>query len=125
MGKTNDFDHNTYRFGRLVHALRRARGMTQETLAERSRLSPDTIRRAEHGSFSPSLKTIGKIARGLDLDLSTLFSAFDLAELDVERELVAMARRRLTAPERELAPRLLAYLTELFAAIASSEGEDE
>ncbi|HLT35877.1 MAG TPA: helix-turn-helix transcriptional regulator, partial [Enhygromyxa sp.] len=45
-------------FGRHVRSLRRARGMTQEVLAQRSGLSADTIRRLEHGSFSPSLETL-------------------------------------------------------------------
>ncbi|HLT36771.1 MAG TPA: helix-turn-helix transcriptional regulator, partial [Enhygromyxa sp.] len=63
---------NGRHFGRHVRSLRRARGMTQEVLAQRSGLSADTIRRLEHGSFSPSLETLRKLCHGLDLMLSTL-----------------------------------------------------
>lgn len=125
MGKTSDPDPNTHRFGKLIRDLRDVRGLTQEQLAEKSGLASDTIRRAEHGSFSPSLKTVGKLARGLDLELSTLFSAFDLAELDIEREIVRMARRRMTPEECELAPRLLTALASLFTAVLISERDDD
>jgi len=116
------------RFGRFVLQLRKARSLTQETLAERSGLASDTIRRMEHGDFSPSLFTLGKLVDGLDLDLSTLFTAFELAELDLEREILLMVRRRLTPDEIAVAPGLLTYLAELISAIAvandASEGED-
>ena len=73
-------------FGRHVRQLRRARGQTQEALAEGTQLSADTIRRLEHGSFSPSLETLGKVCDGLDLDLSTLFGSFELRDRDIDRE---------------------------------------
>ena len=124
MGKPSDPDPNTHRFGELTKSLRDARGLTQEQLAERSGLSADTIRRAEHGDFSPSLKTIGKLARGLDLDLSTLFTAFDLAEIEIDRELINVARRRMSQTERLAALRLLSCLVEIVQGVAS-EGEDD
>ena len=65
-------------FGKHVRSLRRARGLTQEVLAERSGLSADTVRRLEHGSFSPSLVTLNKLCVGLDLRLSSLFESFEL-----------------------------------------------
>jgi len=60
--------------------------MTQEVLAERSGLSADTIRRLEHGSFSPSLDTLRKLCGGLDLMLSTLFESFEIGEVDQSLE---------------------------------------
>jgi transcriptional regulator with XRE-family HTH domain len=75
-------------FGQHVRSLRRARGMTQEVLAERCRLSPDTIRRLEHGSFSPSLDTLFKLCAGLQLEVDTLFASFKLGARDESRELV-------------------------------------
>ena len=62
--------------------------MTQEVLAESSRLAADTIRRLEHGSFSPSLDTLRKACNGLDIRLSTLFESYELGERDVCREIV-------------------------------------
>jgi transcriptional regulator with XRE-family HTH domain len=75
------------RFGRHVRSCRRARGLTQEVLAERSNLSADTIRRLEHGSFSPSLDTLRKLCGGLQIELSTLFDSFELGEREASREL--------------------------------------
>ena len=75
-------------FGRHVRSCRRARGLTQEALADRSTLSADTIRRLEHGSFSPSLDTLRKLCTGLSLQLSTLFLAIELGEREVRQELI-------------------------------------
>jgi transcriptional regulator with XRE-family HTH domain len=77
-------------FGRHVRSLRRARGLTQEGLAERCGLSTDTIRRLEHGSFSPSLDTLRKLVGGLDILLSTLFEGYELNRRDRERELAGL-----------------------------------
>ncbi|WP_106392274.1 helix-turn-helix domain-containing protein [Enhygromyxa salina] len=93
-------DAEDQRFGRHIRSLRRARGMTQEVLAEKSRLAADTIRRLEHGSFSPSLDTLRKACNGLGIRISTLFESFEIGERDVGRELVD-ALSGLT--ERELA----------------------
>ncbi|PRP98556.1 helix-turn-helix domain-containing protein [Enhygromyxa salina] len=75
------------RFGRHVKSCRRARGLTQEALAERSQLSPDTIRRLERGTFSPSLDALRKLCMGLQMQLSALFDSFDLGEREAAREL--------------------------------------
>jgi transcriptional regulator with XRE-family HTH domain len=81
-------------FGRHVRSLRRARGMTQEVLAERCGLSADTIRRLEHGSFSPSLDTLRKLCGGLDLMLSTLFESYELGARNEARELIDLLATR-------------------------------
>ncbi|EDM77772.1 DNA-binding protein [Plesiocystis pacifica SIR-1] len=96
-------------FGAHVRLLRRARGMTQDMLAERSGLSTDTIRRLEYDSFSPSLETLRKLSLGLDLMLSTVFFSFELGERDLARELVDMLGRR-SPDEIELATGVLRLL---------------
>ncbi len=75
------------RFGVHVRALRHARQLTQEELAERSELSVDAIRRIERGAFSPSLETVNKLASGLDVSLRTLFNEFDRDRHDQVAEL--------------------------------------
>ena len=50
----------------------------------------DTIRRLEHGSFSPSLSTLMK------LTLSTLFEAFELNERNITRELATASPDSIT-----------------------------
>jgi transcriptional regulator with XRE-family HTH domain len=96
-------------FGRHVRSLRRARGMTQEVLADRSALSADTIRRLEHGSFSPSLDTLRKLCVGLDLMLSTLFESYELGARNEARELIDLLATR-TPRELALATRVLRSL---------------
>jgi transcriptional regulator with XRE-family HTH domain len=96
-------------FGRHVRSLRRARGMTQEILAARSGLSADTIRRLEHGSFSPSLETLRKLCMGLDLMLSTLFESFELGARIESRELADLLATR-TPRELAMATRVLRML---------------
>lgn len=98
-------------FGSHVRSLRRARGMTQELLAERSQLSADTIRRLEHGSFSPSLETLRKLCMGLDLMLSTLFESFDVGDRNHARELLDLLSGR-SPRELMLAMRVLRALFE-------------
>lgn len=106
-------------FGRHVRSLRRARGLTQEQLAERSGLSTDTIRRLEHGSFSPSLDTLRKLCAGLDLQLHTLFESFELGDRDVTRELRDLI---LTRRPREI--RLACKLLRALFDELDGEGED-
>lgn len=62
--------------------------MTQEVLAEVAGVAADTIRRLEHGSFSPSLLTLRKLVSGLDIELSTLFVSFELGERCLSREVL-------------------------------------
>jgi transcriptional regulator with XRE-family HTH domain len=63
--------------GAYIRRLRKARGLTQEELAERCELATDTIRRLEHGSFSPSLRTLRKLAKGFELSVAQLFEGFE------------------------------------------------
>jgi transcriptional regulator with XRE-family HTH domain len=97
------------RFGAHVRRLRRARGVTQEVLAERCKLAADTIRRLEHGCFSPSLDTLTKLCAGLQIARSTLFESYELGESDLTREVVDLLLTR-SPREIELALRMLRSL---------------
>jgi transcriptional regulator with XRE-family HTH domain len=96
------------RFGRHLRALRVQRGFTQDRLAERSDLSADAIRRLEAGMFSPSLQTLVKLTRGLDLSLTTFFSGLE-RNRDFASEVLDFLRAR-TPKERDLAWRVLRSL---------------
>lgn len=111
-------------FGRHVRSLRRARGMTQEVLAERSGLSADTIRRLEHGSFSPSLDTLRKLCVGLDLMLSTLFESFELGARNETRELIDLIATR-SARELILATKVLRALFEELDKVNEEDDSDD
>lgn len=99
-------------FGCHVRSLRRARGYTQDELAKRSRVSPDTIRRVEAGTFSASLATIGKIAGGLRLDLATMFDSFELLGDGPERSLLS-AIRCLSPSAQAIAVRIVDAIADL------------
>jgi transcriptional regulator with XRE-family HTH domain len=111
-------------FGRHIRSLRRARGLTQELLAERSGLSPDTIRRLEQASFSPSLDTLIKLCAGLDIKLSTLFEAYELGVRNESRELLDLIATR-SPRELVLAMRVLQTLFNELDEIADEAKRDD
>ena len=96
-------------FGKHVRGLRRARGITQDALAQRSELSADTIRRIEHGSFSASIDTLRKLCSGLGVAPSTLFESFELGRTDERRELFDLIASR-SADEVGLVARVVRTL---------------
>jgi transcriptional regulator with XRE-family HTH domain len=59
--------------GRNIRAARRAKGLSQLALAERSELSADFIGKVERGATSPSLESLKAIADALHLPLRDLF----------------------------------------------------
>jgi transcriptional regulator with XRE-family HTH domain len=82
-------------FGAYVRRLRRAHKLSQEDLAGRCELSPDTVRRLEHGALAPSLPTLRKVAKGFGLSVAQLFDGFEVDGHDEEaRDLVALVRGR-------------------------------
>lgn len=91
-GETGETKYTTSKFGRRLQGLRRARGLTQEALAERSGLSSDSIRRLERGAFAPTLATLEKVCKGLDIAMSTLFEGMEREAPDEIRELCDLLR---------------------------------
>lgn len=61
-------------------------GLSQEELARRSNLHPDTISRIERGNYNDSipLSTLVDIANGLDIDVQFLITI-----TDIEKRLIA------------------------------------
>ena len=62
------------RFGRRVHGLRRARGWSQEELAERAGLHRNYVGGVERGERNVSLVNIGKLAQALEVTPSELLT---------------------------------------------------
>lgn len=58
-----------------IKQLRKAKGMTQEKLAERADLTAEAVTRVERGVRMPTLKTLGKIAFGLGVSPAQLVDA--------------------------------------------------
>lgn len=123
--KGNSEDPEARSFGRHVRQLRRARGRTQEKLAEHARLSADTIRRLEHGSFSPSLDTLRSLCRGLGMPLSMLFLSYEVGEPEPAAEYVDMLRGRSNAEIKLVTNLARTLLDELDAGRLAPLDEDE
>lgn len=60
------------RLGRNLAGYRKALGLTQEQLAQRLGVEPETISRFERGATAPSLATLEKIAALLQVRISDL-----------------------------------------------------
>lgn len=59
--------------GKRIAALRRARGLSQETLAEKSGYSTEFISLVERGINAPSVDGLDKIASALGVKIKELF----------------------------------------------------
>jgi len=62
------------RFGQLLAAQRKRRGLRQADLAEKSRLSVDMIAKLETGVTAPSFASIERLAEALEIDPAELFT---------------------------------------------------
>jgi transcriptional regulator with XRE-family HTH domain len=60
------------RLGARIKELRKMRGFTQEAHAEQVAISPQYLSRLEVGLQSPSIETLAKLAKALNVDLSEL-----------------------------------------------------
>ena len=65
------------RFGRHIRQLREDRGLTQSELADRAGLAVDSVRRIERGQLSPSLRSVAKLAAGMEISLHSLFGGYE------------------------------------------------
>lgn len=61
------------RLGGRIRQVRKARGVTQEALAERIDMSPQYLSRIEGGHQSPSVDTLAKLAESLEVEVWELF----------------------------------------------------
>ncbi len=59
---------------RRVKALRRTANLTLKELSLRSKISVSALSKLENGQLSPTYENIIRLARGLDVDISALFS---------------------------------------------------
>ncbi|MBE8716629.1 helix-turn-helix domain-containing protein [Cellvibrio polysaccharolyticus] len=67
-------------FGRIVKQVRETRGWSQEVLADRAELNRSYVGEVERGTAVPSLSTVAKIARALDLPVSDLLARSEARE---------------------------------------------
>lgn len=69
-----DLDKLGYQFGERIHALRQNQNLSQMDLAELADLNASYIGHLEHGTKSPTLQTLGKLANALQVTLPDLLT---------------------------------------------------
>lgn len=70
-------DTITYKVGMKIRVERMKRSLSQEKLAELSGVGVNSIGAIERGEQSPTVETLGSIARALEIELHKLF-IFDI-----------------------------------------------
>ena len=86
--------------GRRIKEVRKARGMTQEALAERIEMSPQYLSRIEGGSQSPSVEMLTKLADSLEVEV---WEIFDFGDPGTAKELREAVRKVVQgADEKQL-----------------------
>lgn len=66
-------DNNNVIFGNKVAELRKGQKMSQEELADKCGLHRTYLGAIERGEKSPTLNTVYKIAKGLNININQLF----------------------------------------------------
>jgi transcriptional regulator with XRE-family HTH domain len=81
--------------GTKVRAARKRAGLTQEALAARIGKTPESVSNIERGQQTPSIETLGDLARELALPITEFFADDDTAiPLPTDARLRAEARLR-------------------------------
>ena len=82
--------------GRNIRLARKAQGLSQLALAERSELWADFIGKVERGTTSPSIESLKAIATAMNLSLGDLFAGELQADSSQEAliELIGLCRGR-------------------------------
>ena len=80
--------------GPRIRALRQARRLTLRDVADRAGVTESFLSQVERDVTSPSIATVGRIARALDLSIAQLFAEEQVSGRVVRRE----ARRRVAYP---------------------------
>lgn len=73
MPKVKKITEQDYRLGRKIQKIRKEKGLTQEQLAEKVKVSTTFIGYVETGYRRPNLKMVYKIARALDAKVKDIF----------------------------------------------------
>ncbi len=88
-----DLDTLDRAIGERVRALRAARDLTLEALAEKAGVSRAMLSRIERGELNPTAQLLGRVCAGLDVTLSTLFAETEHAPSPLSRHGAQMVWR--------------------------------
>ena len=72
MNNNRDIDF-IKRFGRNLRKIRKDKNISQETLALNADTSRSQIARIERGEINPSIATVNRFAKALQIDIQCLF----------------------------------------------------
>jgi transcriptional regulator with XRE-family HTH domain len=101
------------RIGIRVREIRKARNLTQESLAELVGRSVDTISLLERGKIVPSLETLEALARGLGTPLRDLLDTDNASPKDAE--MVALQTAAIQSIRQMKRPKLAVAVKQLQA----------
>ncbi|MEL6550584.1 MAG: helix-turn-helix domain-containing protein [Pseudomonadota bacterium] len=110
----------TFSLGADLRALRKARGLTLQDLAERLERSVGWLSQVERDLSEPSVSDLRQLAAALDVSVSSLFRSDAMAADDAGRVVRAAARRPIGSREAGLTEELLSPdLTDDFEMVRS------
>ncbi len=92
--------------GKRIKELRKRAGLTQEKLAECIDIETTSLSGIESGRHYPSLPTLEKIAKSLDVELKTLFDFNHLLPVEEIRDNIVKNINNLNDTEVKLIYRL-------------------
>lgn len=101
--------------GALIASRRKAKGLTQEQLAEQMEIEKETVSRMETGIISPTLTRLAQLAKFLDCEISD-FLRTSSPELADQAQSLAKRMGNLSDSQR-------AILVQLFGKIATAMGK--
>lgn len=81
--KPHSIDH--YELPERLNYLRQLRGLTQARLAKKAQVSQSTVAQIEKGKKDPSISTLKKIAKALDVELAIFFASDSVHIFDMNR----------------------------------------
>ena len=94
-------------FANQLTATRKARGLTQQTLADRVGIHVTQVRRYEAGTSAPTLDVLVKIATSLNVSIDALVFEEHDRDPDEDLRLQFEATRHLDPDEREMVKDLI------------------
>ncbi len=100
-----------HRLGQRIRMLRINQGLTQQALGEKSNLHQTYIGAVERGERNLSLKSLGKIASGLEVEVKDLFDFSDHASE------TSMVKERIDHYLRDKEERDIVFIRELLELI--------
>lgn len=92
----------TKNLAKKLKDLRALRGMSQEYLAEESRVGLRTIQRIENNESKPTGETIKRIANALDVELNQLVDSNSVTETNDIKSTIIFLKKQLSKTNEKI-----------------------